>query len=147
MKTRFFLISILLATVTSLYSQTQIMVNSEPFKQFELNVEKWKQAYNSGDAQNLAPLYSEDATYTSSHVPGLEALGREKVLANFQKGISGGGHLDKIEILKANVSGEMASLYCLYQANNSGVTVTGRNLLVMRKVNGEWLIFHHMTVV
>jgi ketosteroid isomerase-like protein len=128
-------------------AQTQISTTDKQFAAFQQNVEKWKDAYNSGDAQNLVPLYSEDAIYSSSHVPGLEAIGREKLIANFQKGISMGGHIDKVEILSANVSGEMASLYCLYQATNSGVTVTGRNLLVLRKVKGEWLIFSHMTVV
>lgn len=127
--------------------QTQISTTDKQFAAFQQNVEKWKDAYNSGDAKNLIQLYTEDATYTSSHVPGLEAIGRDKLIANFQKGISGGGHIDKIEILTANVSGEMASLYCLYQATNSGVTVTGRNLLVLRKEKGEWLIFSHMTVV
>jgi ketosteroid isomerase-like protein len=128
-------------------AQTQISKTDKQFTVFQQNVEKWKEAYNSGDAQNLVPLYTEDATYSSSHVPGLEAIGRDKLIANFQKGISGGGHIDKIEILTSNVSGEMASLYCLYQATNSGVTVSGCNLLVLRKVNGEWLIFSHMTVV
>ena len=110
-------------------------------------MEKWQDAYNGGNAQNLVPLYAEDAVYSSSHVPGLEAIGRDKLIANFQKGIRMGGHIDKVEILTANISGEMASLYCLYQATNSGVTVTGRNLLVLRKVKDEWLIFSHMTVV
>jgi len=142
------LIAVIFTTlVFSLKAQTQIERNTKEFAKFEKNVEKWKEAYNSGDAKNLEPLYSADATYTSSHVPGLEAIGRDKVIANFQVGISGGGHIDKIEILTANISGKIASLYCIYQATNSGVTVTGRNLLVLRKVRGEWLIFHHMTVV
>lgn len=147
MKASILFVVVFTTLVFSLKAQTQIERNSEQFKLFEKNVENWKNAYNSGDAQNLVPLYSEDAIYSSSHVPGLEAIGREKVISNFQRGISGGGHIDKIEILSANVSGEMASLYCLYQATNSGVTVTGRNLLVLRKSNGIWLIFGHMTVV
>ncbi len=133
--------------IVTVQAQTQISKTDKQFAAFQQNVEKWKTAYNSGDAKNLTLLYSEDATYSSSHVPGLEAIGREKLIANFQKGISSGGHIDKIEILTANVSGEIASLYCLYQATNSGVTVTGRNLLVLRKINGEWLIFSHMTMV
>jgi len=108
---------------------------------------KWKEAYNGVYAQNLVPLYAEDAIYSSSHVAGLEAIGRDKVIANFQNGMKMGGHIDKVEILSANVSGEIASLYCLYQATNSGVTVTGRNLLVLRKVKGQWVIINHMTVV
>ena len=128
-------------------AQTQLSRDSKQFEEFQQNVEKWIDAYNSGDAQNLVSLYSEDATYSSSHVPGLEAIGRDALISNFQKGISGGGHLDKIEIFTANISKDMASLYCFYQATNNGVTVSGRNLLVLRKVKGEWLIFSHMTVV
>ena len=114
---------------------------------FETKMVAWQKAYNSGDAKNLIPLYSEDAIYTSSHVSGLEAIGREKLIANFQVGISGGGHIDKIEILKMDVSDGMAYLFCKYQATNSGVTVSGRNLLVLKKVKNEWKIVIHMTVV
>ena len=128
-------------------AQTQISSNDKLFVEFQKNIEKWQDAYNSKDGQNLVPLYAEDAVYSSSHVASLEAIGRDKVIANFQVGMSGGGHIDKIEILSANVSCEMASLYCRYQATNSGVTVSGRNLLVLRKVNGYWLIINHMTVV
>lgn len=145
MKNLVFLLMIFLAC--NLQAQTQLRRDSKKFAGFENNVEKWKTAYNSGDARNLIPLYSVDATYTSSHVPGLEAIGRDKVTANFQVGISGGGHIDQIDILSANVSGRMASLYCRYQATNSGTTVSGRNLLVLRKVKGQWLIFSHMTVI
>jgi ketosteroid isomerase-like protein len=141
------LVFCLLLTFSVMQAQTRINANDKQFAEFQENVEKWKNAYNSKDGQNLLPLYAEDAVYSSSHVPGLEAIGRDKVLANFQVGMSGGGHIDKIEILSANVSGEMASLYCRYQATNSGVTVSGRNLLVLRKVKGQWLIFSHMTVV
>jgi ketosteroid isomerase-like protein len=146
MKNILVIFSLILIAIST-QAQTQIIETDKQFETFQQNVEKWKDAYNSGDAKNLIPLYSEDATYTSSHVPGLEAIGRDKLIANFQRGISMSGHIDKIEILTANISGEMASLYCLYQATNSGITVTGRNLLVLRKVNGEWLIIQHMTVV
>jgi ketosteroid isomerase-like protein len=116
-------------------------------EQFKLNTLAWKDAYNSGDAQNLVPLYTEDARYVSGHVAGLEAIGRDKLIANFQNGISGGGHIDEIDILTMQVSCDLATLLCRYQATNSGVTVNGRNLLVLKKVNGQWLIVLHMTVV
>ncbi len=115
--------------------------------EFEAKMVAWQKAYNSGDAKNLIPLYTEDAIYTSSHVPGLEAIGREKLIANFQVGITGGGHIDKIEILKMDVSDGLAYLFCKYQATNAGETVTGRNLIVMKKVNNNWKIVIHMTVV
>jgi ketosteroid isomerase-like protein len=115
--------------------------------EFEAKMVAWQKAYNSGDAKNLIPLYTEDAIYTSSHVPGLEAIGREKLIANFQVGISGGGHIDKIEILKMDVSDDLAYLFCKYQATNSGETVSGRNLIVLKKADNTWKIVMHMTVV
>ncbi len=125
----------------------QNQTNANLSSEFPVKLEQWKDAYNSGDAQNLVPLYAEDAIYSSSHVAGLEAIGRDKLIANFQNGISGGGHIDKIEILKMDVSSEMAYLFCRYQATNSGATVSGRNLLVLKKVDGQWVIVFHMTVV
>lgn len=116
-------------------------------KEFSIQTKEWIKAYNSKDANNLIPLYTDDAIYISSHVNGLELDGRENVIDYFQNGINGGGHIDKIEILSMNLSCDMATLLCKYQATNSGVTVTGRNLLVMKKIDGKWLIAVHMTVV
>jgi ketosteroid isomerase-like protein len=121
--------------------------NVKMLKAFQLQTEKWKDAYNSGDAQNLVPLYTTDARYLSSHVTGLELIGREKVIANFQNGMKMGGHIDSVEILTMQSSSELVTLICKYQATNSGQTVSGRNLLVLKKVNGFWLIVIHMTVV
>lgn len=92
-------------------------------------------------------MYTDNADYISSHVEGLEANGRDKLIANFQNGMNMGGYIDSIEILKMNVSCDMATLLCKYQATNNGVTVIGRNLLVMKKIDGIWLIALHITVV
>jgi len=149
MKTRALIISLfaVFTIVSTAKAQQTASYNSELKKVFEANMNQWKEAYNSGDAKNLIPLYTEDAIYTSSHVDGLEAIGREKLIANFQNGITGGGHIDKIEILKMEVSSDMAYLFCKYQATNSGVTVSGRNLLVLKKIGEQWIIAIHMTVV
>ena len=114
---------------------------------FRTNTEKWKVAYNSRNAQNLIPLYTGDAQYISSHVAGLEAIGRDKLIANFQNGMNMGRHIDSVEILSMNVSCELATLVCKYQANNSGQIAVGRNLLILRNISGKWLIAVHMTVV
>jgi ketosteroid isomerase-like protein len=132
----------------SVYSQTTDNVNlTQLMQEFQISTEKWRLAYNSRDAQNLIPLYTEDADYISSHVAGLEALGRDKLIANFQNGMNMGGYIDSVEVLKMHVSGDLATLLCKYQATNSGVTVVGRNLLVMKKIEGNWYITLHMTVV
>lgn len=114
---------------------------------FSARTEQWKEAYNSKDASNLVPLYTPDAQYISSHVSGLVANGREKLIANFQNGMNMGGHIDLVEIIRMDVSCGLATLLCKYQATNSGVTVAGRNLLILRKVGSDWLIVLHMTVV
>jgi len=144
---KLFLVTMFMCAACVAFTQTKITKDAKLYSVFLDNLGKWKEAYNGVDAQNLVPLYAEDAIYSSSHVAGLEAIGRDKVIANFQNGMKMGGHIDKVEILSANVSGEIASLYCLYQATNSGVTVTGRNLLVLRKVKRQWVIINHMTVV
>lgn len=114
---------------------------------FQQHTQLWKEAYNSGDAKNLIPLYTEEASYISSHVEGLEANGRDRLIANFQQGINMGGHIDSVEILSMNVSCDMATLFCKYKANNNGSIAIGRNLLVLKKMDGKWLIVLHMTVV
>jgi ketosteroid isomerase-like protein len=116
-------------------------------KEFRLQTEKWKQAYNSLNAQNLINLYSEDAQYISSHVAGLVENGRNDLITNFQNGMNMGGKIDSVEILRMDVSGNLATLLCKYQATNAGVTVIGRNLLILKKIKGKWLITIHMTVV
>ncbi|MGA2240344.1 MAG: nuclear transport factor 2 family protein [Candidatus Bathyarchaeia archaeon] len=115
--------------------------------QFRRSVQEWKNAYNEDNVTKLESMYAKDAEYISSHVAGLVAHGRDRVIANFHKGITGGGHIDSVEILSANVSCNLATLVCKYQATNSGQKAVGRNLLVMKKINGVWLIVTHMTVV
>lgn len=136
----------LFATLT-LDAQPTDSLNSKLLEEFKKHTEKWKDAYNSQNAQNLVPLYSNDAEYISSHVSGLVAKGRDQLIANFQNGMSSGGHIDSIEILSMNISCDLATLFCKYQATNSGQTVIGRNLLVLRKRNNQWVIVLHMTVV
>ena len=141
------LIALLILGVNS-FAQTPKGVELESLKQvFIQQTESWREAYNSKDAKNLVAFYSEDASYISSHVEGLEANGRDALIANFQRGMSMGGHIDSIEILNMNVSCDQATLLTKYYANNSGQIAVGRNLLVMRKVQNRWLIVLHMTVV
>jgi ketosteroid isomerase-like protein len=137
---------ILLLTSYSIFAQGKADTLSLK-AEFSYQTNEWIQAYNSKDANNLTTLYTEDAIYISSHVNGLELNGRNNVLSYFQNGINGGGRIDTIEILSFNFSNNLATLLCKYQATNSGVTVSGRNLLVMKKINGKWLIAVHMTVV
>lgn len=114
---------------------------------FEKNVQTWMDAYNGGHASDLIPLYAEEAQYISGHVNGLVADGRTRVIAYFQQGMDGGGHIDLIELLSVEFSCDLAVLVCRYEATNSGQKASGRNMLVLRKTGDRWLIVTHMTVV
>jgi ketosteroid isomerase-like protein len=108
---------------------------------------RWMNAYTSKVADNVVQLHTEDAQYISGHVAGLVAKGRDALIANFQIGKRGGGHIDSIEILDAQISCNPATLLCTYHATNSGAAAIGRNRLVSKKVNGAGRICLHMTVV
>jgi uncharacterized protein (TIGR02246 family) len=150
MKPSLMLFALLLPCFTS-YSQH--MVQSQPVSgdsgsaEFRQLAARWIAAYNGTDANALAPLYTEDAQYISGHVPGLVADGRKRVVANFQKGMSTGGHIDSLEVLSVNQSCDLATVLCRYHANNSGQKASGRTLLILRKTGGRWRIAVHMTVV
>jgi ketosteroid isomerase-like protein len=107
-------------------------------------VEDWKNAYNGGDAAKVAALYSENGYYLSAHIL---AHGREAIEAYWRRGIIAGGHIDFIKPLIIFCSGDLGYTAGIYQATNAGVTVDGRILIVLKKVNGRWLIAAHETVV
>ena len=130
----------------SLLSQNESEMDSLS-KMFAQQTIIWQNAYNSKDANNLVKLYAPDAQYISSHVSGLVANSRDKLIVNFQNGMNMGGYIESIEVLKTEISCELATLLCKYVAINNGETVIGRNLLVLKNINGRWLIILHMTVV
>jgi ketosteroid isomerase-like protein len=109
--------------------------------------QEWKNAYNRNDAEKLAGFYTKDAEYVSPHVPGLMIRGRDKIKENFQRGVSMGGHIDSIEVITGGSSCDLGYMVCKYEATNSGTRVSGRNVLVLKKINGEWLIATHASVV
>ncbi|HET9801914.1 MAG TPA: SgcJ/EcaC family oxidoreductase [Candidatus Acidoferrum sp.] len=106
--------------------------------------QEWLRVYNAGDAQKVAALYTADAYYLSAHVL---AHGREAIQAYFERGIKGGGHIDFIKPISVFIADDLAYCPGTYQATNAGVTVDGRILIVLRKVEGRWLIAAHETVV
>ncbi len=107
----------------------------------------WMDAYNRNDAVAATALYAEDGYYVSQHLPTGIIKGWEAIKANIQRGIDGGGHIDSIEILTMAISGDMAYSVGTYHATNAGQKVTGRNIVVCRKINGKWLIVAHTSVV
>jgi uncharacterized protein (TIGR02246 family) len=106
--------------------------------------EDWIRFYNAGDAAKVAALYMEDGYYLSAHIL---AHGRQAIRAYWERGIKAGGHIDFIKPLTLYYAGDLAYCAGTYQATNAGVTVDGRILIVLRKINGKWLMAAHQTVV
>jgi uncharacterized protein (TIGR02246 family) len=106
--------------------------------------EDWIRFYNAGDAAKVAALYTDDGYYLSAHIL---AHGRQAVEAYWERGIKAGGHIDFIKPLTVYYTGDLAYCAGTYQATNAGVTVDGRILIVLRKVNSKWLMAAHETVV
>ena len=104
-------------------------------------------AYNSNDTTTLSSLYASDAEYVSPHVHDLNLRGRSAVIENFARGVATGGHLDSVTVLSYDFFGDFAYLVCTYDATNSGVTVSGRNILILKKVDGRWLITVHASII
>jgi hypothetical protein len=70
------------------------------------------------------------AGWSSSHVPTPVVQRREKAIANFQRGMSMGGHIDAVQILSVQMSCDLATLFCRYEATNSGQKAIGRKLVL-----------------
>jgi uncharacterized protein (TIGR02246 family) len=106
--------------------------------------EDWIRLYNDGDATKVAALYTDDGYYLSAHIL---ADGRQAIEAYWERGIKAGGHIDFVKPLTLYCTGDLAYCAGTYQAADAGVTVDGRILIVLRKVNRKWLMAAHETVV
>ena len=149
MKILFVLFALLPSTLCAQKSTTPPHVSQAANPQLEeLAVrqisQEWIRVYNAGNAEKVAALYTADAYYLSAHVL---AHGREAIEAYFERGIKGGGHIDFIKPISVFIADDFAYCPGTYQATNAGVTVDGRILIVLRKIEGRWLIAAHETVV
>jgi uncharacterized protein (TIGR02246 family) len=151
MKGAFVLFAVWCATLPIAAPQTATTkpeVREQPMSADEAAIrqisEDWIRLYNAGDATKVAALYTDDGYYLSAHIL---AHGRQAIEAYWERGIKAGGHIDFIKPLTLYYTGDLAYCAGTYQATNAGVTVDGRILIVLRKVNGKWLMAAHETVV
>ena len=143
------LLTLLALLTLSLISRAQEAEDSSSVSIRELRrtTGEWVNAYNTKDLQKLGSFYTEDADYVSPHVEGLMIHGREQILRNFERGITGGGHVDSVVVQRSGSSCDLAYLVCAYHATNRGVAVHGKNVLVMKRVETRWLILTHASIV
>jgi ketosteroid isomerase-like protein len=123
-------------------------VREWPMSAEEANIrqvsEDWIRFYNAEEAAKVAALYTDDGYYLSAHIL---AHGKQAIEAYWERGIKAGGHIDSVKPLTLYYTGDLAYCAGTYQATNGGVIVDGRILIVLRKVNGKWLMAAHETVV
>ncbi len=107
----------------------------------------WKQAYNDGDSARIAALYTDDAYYLTQHFVTGVLHGRAAIRAYFQNGIDAKYRVDTIEVLSVSCSGDSAYTITRYEATNGGQKAVGVNLVVLRKMDGKWMIVAHEAAV
>jgi uncharacterized protein (TIGR02246 family) len=107
----------------------------------------WKNAYNAGDAAKVAALYSPDAYYLTQHYVEGIVHPSPLIQAYVQRGVDARYQIDSIETLSTVCSGDFAYAITRYHSTNGSQKAMGVNLVVMRKIEGRWLIVAHESAV
>lgn len=140
---KFLVAVLLLASAAS--AQTRPPITDE--QQVRRIAEQYKRGFDQKNPASVAALYADDAYYVSQHLKTGIIQGRDAIRANIQRGIDGGGYIDSIEITRLEICGDFAYSVGTYHATNAGQKVTGRNILVFKKIKGSWFIVAHTSVV
>jgi ketosteroid isomerase-like protein len=127
----------------------------------------FRDAYNSGNAAQVASLYSDGAYYLTQHYVDGIVEGRQNIQAYVQRGVDAHYHIDSIEVekvncacatpmpsLKARIKGVKPKRRCnfayaiaRYHSTNDGQKAMGVNLIVLRKFQDTWRIVAHESAV
>lgn len=110
-------------------------------------IEQWKDGYNNGNAAKVAALYSEDAYYLTQHYITGIVHPRSAIQAYVQRGIDAKYHIDSIEVLYMDLSGSFGYVITRYDSTNGGEKGFGVNVVVLKKIDGNWLIVAHEAAV
>lgn len=109
--------------------------------------EQWKDGYNHGNAAKVAALYTEDAYYLTQHFVAGFVHPRSQIQAYVQRGVDARYHIDTIEIVRLECSGDFAYTVTRYESTNAGQKAFGVNLVVLKRVQEQWLIVAHESAV
>ena len=109
--------------------------------------ERWKAAYNTGQASEVSALCSNDAYYLTQHFVTGIIQGRADIQAYVQRGINAKYWIDSIEVLAIQCSGDFAHAITRYRSTNAGRIDLGVNLVLLRKIKDHWLIVAHEAAV
>jgi uncharacterized protein (TIGR02246 family) len=110
-------------------------------------IDDWKDGYNGGDASKVAALYTGDAYYLTQHAITGVVHGHAAIQAYVQRGVDAHYHIDGIQMITMECSGDSAYVITRYDATNAGQKAFGVNLVVLRRIGGRWLIVAHEAAV
>ncbi|MBZ5548815.1 MAG: DUF4440 domain-containing protein [Acidobacteriia bacterium] len=109
--------------------------------------EQWKEGYNHGNAAQVAALYTEDAYYLTQHFVAGFVHPRSQIQAYVQRGVDARYHIDTIEVVRLECAGDFAYTVTRYESTNAGQKAFGVNLVVLKRIQGKWLIVAHESAV
>jgi ketosteroid isomerase-like protein len=109
--------------------------------------ELWKEGYNSGNAEQVASLYDENAFYLTQHYVKGIMQGRASIRAYVQRGVDAGFKIDSIDVVASECSGNLAYTVGSYHSTNAGQKAFGVNLVVLKKTENTWRIVAHESAV
>jgi uncharacterized protein (TIGR02246 family) len=107
----------------------------------------WKDGYNSGNPDAVAALYAVDATYLTQHFATGIVHGRPAIRAYVKRGTDAKFKIDSLKVLASGCSRDFAYGITRYESTNAGQTAFGVNLVLLRKIEGKWLIVAHESAV
>ncbi len=103
----------------------------------------WVQQFNAGHADKVAALYAPEAVLMrfdgSVH-------SRDSIQAEIERSIAGGTHGYSVNSLHCERSGDLGYDTGAYNVTLRNRTVEGNYLVVVKNINGQWLIVAHSSV-
>jgi uncharacterized protein (TIGR02246 family) len=107
----------------------------------------WKEGYNSENPAAVAALYAEDATYLTQHFATGIVHGRRAIQAYVKVGTDAKYKIESLRVLASGCSRDFAYAITRYDSINAGQSGFGVNLVLLRKIEGKWLIVAHESAV
>jgi hypothetical protein len=105
--------------------------------------ETWVQEFNAGHADRVADFYATDAVLMrwdgSVH-------GKDSILAEMRRSITGGAHNYYVSSLHTERSGEMGYDTGAYNVTLRDRLIEGNYVFVVKRIAGQWKIVAHASV-
>ena len=105
--------------------------------------ETWVQEFNAGQAEKVADLYAPEAVLMrwdgSVH-------GKDSILAEMQRSITGGAHNYSVSSLHTERSGDLGYDTGAYNVTLRDRVIEGNYVVVVKRIAGQWKIVAHASV-